>query len=211
LTGVAIFLFGIPSAVLWIKIDPSTGVAFPQFLEVQDHIWGYGLMFSGLFMAYTIWKYGWSRYKAWQSDNGVEGFNLRDYLDHGVSAFRDDYINTGDNDWWIGRWWDYIMYLGFPLMFSVLMLSYFADLLANVDDPWNPANPHGISIILLFWGVTASLFVGFNKVLISRPLFRNVPEGAETSIDMLPGGSDPHIFQVGDELPDHVIEELGLA
>ena len=211
LTGLAIFLFGIPSAILWIKIDPSTGVAFPQFLEVQDHIWGYGLMFSGLFMAYTIWKYGWSRYKAWQSDNGIEGFSFRDYLDHGVSAFRDDYINTGDNDWWIGRWWDYIIYLGFPLMFSVLMLSYFADLLANVDDPWNPSNPHGISIILLFWGVTASLFVGFNKVLISRPLFRNVPEGAEAPIDMLPGGSDPHIFQVGDELPDHVKEELGLA
>ena len=103
------------------------------------------------------------------------------------------------------------MYLGFPLMFSVLMLSYFADLLANVDDPWNPSNPHGISIILLFWGVTASLFIGFNKLLISRPLFRNVPEGAEVPIDNLPGGSDPHIFQVGDELPDHVIEELGLA
>ena len=186
-------------------------MAFPQFLEVQDHIWGYGLMFSGLFMAYTIWKYGWSRYKAWQSDNDIDGFSFRDYLDHGVSAFRDDYINTGDNDWWIGRWWDYIIYLGFPLMFSVLMLSYFADLLANVDDPWNPSNPHGISIILLFWGVTASLFVGFNKVLISRPVFRNVPEGAEVPIDMLPGGSDPHIFQVGDELPDHVKEELGLA
>jgi NSS family neurotransmitter:Na+ symporter len=211
LTGIAIFLFGIPSAILWIKIDPSTGVAFPQFLEVQDHIWGYGLMFSGLFMAYTIWKYGWSRYKAWQFENDIDGFSFRDYLDHGVSAFRDDYINTGDNDWWIGRWWDYIIYLGFPLMFSVLMLSYFADLLANVDDPWNPANPHGISIILLFWGVTASLFVGFNKVLISRPLFRNVPEGADVPIDTLPGGSDPHIFQVGDELPDHVKEELGLA
>ena len=43
------------------------------------------------------------------------------------------------------------MYLGFPIMFSVLMLSYFVDLLANVDDPWNPSNPNGITIILLFW------------------------------------------------------------
>ena len=168
-TSVAIFLFGLPSAALWIKMDTATGVAFPQFLEVQDHIWGYGLMFSGLFIAYSIWKYGWSRYRHWQSENGIEGFSFRDYLDNGVSSCRDDFINTGDNDWWIGKWWDYIMYLGFPIMFSVLMGSYFIDLLVNVDDPWNPSNPNGISIILLFWGVTASLFIGMNRyVLVNR-------------------------------------------
>ena len=210
-TSLAIFFFGLPSAATWILVDDSTGVAFPQFLEVQDHIWGYGLMFSGLFIAYSIWKYGWNRYRAWQEENDISGFSIRDYLDNGVSSFRDDFINTGDNDWWIGKWWDYIMYLGFPLMFTVLMMSYFVDLLANVDDPWNPTNPNGISIILLFWGVTASLFIGFNRLLVSRPLFRNVPEGAQVPIDMLPGGEDPHIFTVGDELPDHVKEELGLA
>ena len=92
------------------------------------------------------------------------------------------------------------MYLGFPIMFAVLMLSYFTDLLANVDDPWNPANPHGISIILLFWGVTATLFIAFNKFLVSRPLYRNVPDGAEVPIDMLPGGNDSLVFEVGEIL-----------
>ena len=235
-TSLAIFLFGLPSAMVWILIDESTGVAFPQFLEVQDHIWGYGLMFSGLFIAYSIWSYGWSRYKAWQEKNGVEGFDLREYIDHGVSSFRDDFINTGDNDWWIGRWWDVIMYLGFPLMFSVLMLSYFGDLLSNVHDPWNPTNPHGISIILLFWGVTATRFVSLNKyVLVNRlvpvdranpapwplyilsgdyeleprPLFRNVPEGADAPIHMLPGGDDPFVVQVGERLPDSFVDQHG--
>ena len=234
-TSVAIFLFGLPSAALWIKMDTATGVAFPQFLEVQDHIWGYGLMFSGLFIAYSIWKYGWSRYRHWQSENGIEGFSFRDYLDNGVSSFRDDFINTGDNDWWIGKWWDYIMYLGFPIMFSVLMGSYFIDLLVNVDDPWNPSNPNGISIILLFWGVTASLFIGMNRyVLVNRmvptsseagpwplyilsgdfeleprPLYRNVPEGAEAPIDTLPGGEDEFIVQVGDVLPSSFTDEYG--
>ena len=162
-TSAAIFIFGLPSAAIWILVDDSTGVAFPQFLEVQDHIWGYGLMFSGLFIAYSIWKYGWSRYKSWQNENDREGFDMGEYVENGVSAFRDDFVNTGDNDWWIGRWWDAIMYIGFPAMFSVLMLSYFGDLLANVHDPWNPTNPHGISIILLFWGITAILFVSLNK------------------------------------------------
>ena len=232
-TSVAIFLFGLPSAALWILVDDSTGVAFPQFLEVQDHIWGYGLMFSGLFIAYSIWKYGWSRYKSWQQENEVEDFDMGDYVDNGVSAFRDDFINTGDNDWWIGRWWDAIMYIGFPAMFAVLMLSYFGDLLFNVHDPWNPTNPHGISIILLFWGVTAITFISLNKyVLVNRmvpttdspwpfyvltrdfeleprPLFRNVPEGAEAPIDMLPGGDDPFVVQSGAELPDSFVDEHG--
>ncbi len=227
-TTIAIFFFGLPSAMLWIRMDPGTGVAFPQFLEVQDHIWGYGLMFSGLFIAYSIWKYGWNRYRVWQEDNGEEGFNFRDYLDHGVSSFRDDFINTGDNDWWIGKWWDYIMYLGFPLMFGVLILSYFGDLLTNVHDPWNPSNPHGISIILLFWGVTAGLFMGMNKYILvnrvtsvngslwppnwdlePRPLYRNVPDGADAPIDTLPGGEDPYIVQVGDSLPPTFVDDYG--
>ena len=232
-TSVAIFLFGLPSAALWILVDDSTGVAFPQFLEVQDHIWGYGLMFSGLFIAYSIWKYGWSRYKSWQQENDVEDFDMGDYVENGVSAFRDDFVNTGDNDWWIGRWWDAIMYIGFPVMFAVLMLSYFGDLLLNVHDPWNPTNPHGISIILLFWGVTAITFVSLNKyVLVNRmvpttdspwpfyvlsrdfeleprPLFRNVPEGADVPIDMLPGGDDPFVVQSGAELPDTFVDEHG--
>ena len=232
-TSLAIFFFGLPSAVTWILVDDSTGVAFPQFLEVQDHIWGYGLMFSGLFIAYSIWKYGWNRYRVWQEENDISGFSLRDYLDNGVSSFRDDFINTGDNDWWIGKWWDYIMYLGFPLMFSVLILSYFADMLANVDNPWDPTNANGISIILLFWGITAGLFIGLNRFIIinrivptsgnpwplallsgnftlePRPLYRNVPEGAEVPIDTLPGGEDPFIVEVGEDLPETFIDDYG--
>lgn len=197
-TGAALCVFGLPSAALWILMDDSTGVAFPQFLEVQDHIWGYGLMFSGLFIAFSIWKYGWNRYQVWQEENDIEGFHWQDYLDHGVSSFRDDFINTGDNDWWIGKWWDYIMYLGFPIMFTVLMGSYFIDLLLNVDSPWDPTNPKGITIVLLFWGITATIFIFMNRWLVNRPLYRNVPEGAEVPIDTLPGGDDDMILALGE-------------
>ena len=227
-TTLAIFLFGLPSAALWILVDPDTGVAFPQFLEVQDHIWGYGLMFSGLFIAYSIWKYGWNRYRVWQDENDISGFSFRDYLDNGVSSFRDDFINTGDNDWWIGKWWDYIMYLGFPIMFGVLILSYFSDLILNVNNPWDPTNADGITIILLFWGITAGLFISMNKYILvnrvlsmngsiwppswdlePRPLYRNVPEGADVSIDTLPGGEDPFIIEVGESLPETFVNDYG--
>jgi NSS family neurotransmitter:Na+ symporter len=195
-TSVAIFIFGLPSAILWITIAPD-GTAFPQFLEVQDHIWGYGLMFSGLFIAFTIWKYGYTKWRA-QVEAGEANSGLQGYLNIGVSAFRDDFINTGDNDIWIGRWWDLLMYLAFPILFTVLIVSYFGDMIMNTHDVWNPVNPHGLSIILLFWGIVAGGFIMFNKYLVQRPLFRNIPEGADVDISGLPGGQDELVCAVGD-------------
>ena len=196
LTSIAILIFGLPSALLWITIAPD-GTAFPQFLEVQDHIWGYGLMFSGLFIAFTIWKYGYQKWRA-HVEAGEAAPGLRGYLGVGVSAFRDDFINTGDNDIWIGRWWDILMYLAFPVLFTVLIVSYFGDMIMNTENVWDPSNPNGITIILLFWGVVAGGFIAFNRNLVQRPLFRNVPEGAEVDISMLPGGSDQLVVEVGE-------------
>lgn len=198
-TASAIFIFGLPSTFVWIKLD-AEGVAFPQFLEVQDHIWGYGLMFSGLFIAFSIWKYGWLKWRAAVAD-GSAAPGLSGYLGVGVSAFRDDFINTGDNDIWIGRWWDVLLYLAFPVLFTVLIVSYFADMVARVENPWDPSNPHGIGIILTFWFVVGTLFMILNKYLIKRPLYRNVPEGANADVSMLPGGSDPLVVEVGEVAP----------
>ena len=196
ITGLAIFIFGLPSAIMWIKLD-SAGVAFPEFLEVQDHIWGYGLMFSGLFIAFSIWKYGFLKWRA-AVEEGTAAPGFAGYLGLGVSAFRDDFINTGDNDLEVGRWWDILIYIFFPILFIVLMGSYFSDMIANTPNVWDPSNPKGLTIILLFWGVVAALFIGLNKKLIERPLFRNVPEGADADISGLPGGADELVGQVGD-------------
>ena len=195
LTSLAIFIFGIPSAVMWISFADD-GTAFPQFLEVQDHIWGYGLMFSGLFIAFTIWKYGYVKWRS-EVDAGQAPPGFRGYLGVGVSAFRDDFINTGDNDIWIGRWWDILIYLAFPILFTVLIVSYFGDMIMNTPNVWDPSNPNGITIILLFWGVVASGFMFFNYKLVERPLFRNIPEGAEVDISGLPGGDDDLVCEAG--------------
>ncbi|MGB2037022.1 MAG: sodium-dependent transporter [Candidatus Poseidoniaceae archaeon] len=200
ITSLAIFFFGLPSALMWIQLDAG-GVAFPEFLEVQDHIWGYGLMFSGLFIAFSIWKYGYVKWKK-EVELGKAAPGLKGYLGVGVSAFRDDFINTGDNDLEVGRWWDICLYLAFPVLFSVLMLSYFGDMIANTDDVWNPTNPKGLGIILAFWGIVATVFIILNKTLIQRPLYRNVPEGADADISQLPGGDDDLIGILGAEILD---------
>jgi hypothetical protein len=157
-------------------------------------------MFSGLFIAFSIWKYGYYRWKS-GVEAGVAPAGFRGYLGFGVSAFRDDFINTGDNDIEVGRWWDLLMYLAFPILFSVLMISYFADMIANTPDVWDPTNPKGLSIILLFWGVIAALFISFNKFIVQRPLYRNIPLGAEVDISTLPGGSDDLVVARGEHAP----------
>jgi NSS family neurotransmitter:Na+ symporter len=226
-TAGAIFLMGMPSALIWIKLD-SEGVAFPEFLEVQDHIWGYGLMFSGLFIAFSIWKYGWTKWRGMVEEGTAKG-GVAGFFKHGMSGFRDDYINTGDNDIWVPRAWDFIMYFAFPILFIVLIVSYFGDLITGFD-PWyaafDPFDPHGAGIILAFWGFIGVAFVLLNDYVLTRrpvyigegswwrslhrwsewemretPLFRNVPEGAEASLEGLPGGDDPLIVEVGEVPP----------
>ena len=101
----------------------------------------------------------------------------------------------------VGRWWDLLMYLAFPILFSVLMISYFADMIANTPEVWDPSNPKGLSIIFLFWGVIAALFISFNKFLVKRPLYRNIPQGAEVDISTLPGGDDELVVALGEVAP----------
>ena len=222
----AIFIFGLPSAVLAIKMDTS-GVAYPEFLEVQDHIWGYGLMFSGLFIAFAIWRYGWTVWRSRVTEGSAED-SFSGWVTHGMPAFRDEFVNTGDNDLHIGRWWDFLMYFAFPLLFVVLLLSYFVDIIVNVDDPWNPTNADGIGIVLMFWGITAGLFMILNRyVLINRAirtggpgaywsllwfftgnfrlepraLVRNATRETGEDISTLPGGQDPYVICMGESIP----------
>ena len=74
-------------------------------------------------------------------------------------------------------------------------------MIANTENVWDPSNPHGLSIILLFWGVVAGLFIGLNKKLVARPVFRNIPEGANADISMLPGGEDDLVAELGQIVP----------
>ena len=45
------------------------------------------------------------------------------------------------------------------------------------------------------------MFISLNKFLIARPLYRNVPEGADADISLLPGGDDPLVSVVGADAP----------
>jgi NSS family neurotransmitter:Na+ symporter len=131
------FLLGIPSAVI------VTGSA-PVFLENQDFVWGLGLIVSGLFVAFAVWKYG-------------------------VSKFRKELINTGFNDIRIGPWWDFVIVILFPLQFCVLMAWYLWQSLHSAQW-WNPFQTDSFVTIVLQWVVVMAALLLFNKWLGDKEL-----------------------------------------
>ena len=64
----------------------------------------------------------------------------------------------------------------------------------------------------MFWGVVAALFISFNKFLIRRPLYRNIPEGADVDISSLPGGEDELVVALGEVAPgfEHLMNDKSL-
>ncbi len=148
-TSTGIFVLGLPSALIVL----NGGV--PAFFKNQDHVWSMGLIVSGLFVFFAVFKYrGW----------------------FGVNRFREALVNTEWNDLYIGRWWAYIMYL-IPIQFMFLMLWFFSQSLAT-ENWWNPLEPEGFATIILQWGLAIIILLLLNDWLNRQPLIKppNVDE-----------------------------------
>jgi NSS family neurotransmitter:Na+ symporter len=138
-TSSLIFIFGIPAAIIVLE----GGV--PAYLKNQDHVWSFGLIVSGMFVFFAVWKFG-------------------------IGHFRETLVNTEWNDLYIGKWWEYIMYL-FPLQFTFLMLWFFSQSIANYPNSWwNPFEPEGFMTIIIQWGLALAILLRLNKWINDQPL-----------------------------------------
>jgi NSS family neurotransmitter:Na+ symporter len=159
--ALASFLGGLPSAAifLWVSGDPN--MAVPAFLDMQDHVWGLGLILSGMFVAIAVWKYGEVHLslKSW--------WNSPD-------RFRSEMINTRWNDIYIGRWWSFIIKFAFPLQAIVLFSWYFIQTLYSPDvEMWWIAGTTGLALLLIQWIVVLILFYKYNDwfsgLIVKKP------------------------------------------
>ena len=154
-TSFAMFLFGLPAAL--IVVDGGV----PAFLKNQDHVWSFGLIVSGLFVAFSVMRYG-------------------------VPRFRERLINTEYNDLYIGKWWEYVIIFLFPIQFLVLMLWFFYDAIAsNPDQWWNPFIAEGFMTIVVQWGLAIAVLIILNDRLNKMPLIEP-PEPEEEAIEVKP-------------------------
>jgi NSS family neurotransmitter:Na+ symporter len=151
--ALATFLGGLPSAAIFVWVSGSPDMAVPAFLDMQDHVWGLGLILSGLFVAVAVWKYGEIHLslKSW--------WNSPD-------RFRRELINTRWNDIHIGRWWSFIIKFAFPVQGIVLFIWYFAQTLYSPDvEMWWMAGGIGLGLLLLQWLVVIVVLFKYNDWL----------------------------------------------
>ncbi len=159
--ALATFLGGLPSAAIFWWVSGSPDMAVPAFLDMQDHVWGLGLILSGLFVAIAVWKYGETHlsFNSW--------WNSPD-------RFRSELINTRWNDMHIGRWWCFIIKFAFPLQAIVLFLWYFAQTLTSPDvEMWWLAGSTGLALLLVQWIVVLILLYKYNdwfsSLIVKKP------------------------------------------
>ena len=103
----------------------------------QDFVWSVALMVSGLLFAIVALKYG-------------------------VTRFREDFVNSGNQDLRIGAWWDWAIRL-VVVEAVVLVVWWF----------WQVRNsamfaPDGLGLLLLEWAVVAAAFILANRWIVKR-------------------------------------------
>lgn len=156
--ALATFIGGLPSAIIFMWVS---GMATPMFLDMQDHVWGLGLILSGLFVAVAIWKYGEDRLSFdswWNSPN----------------RFRRELVNTRWNDVYIGRWWNFIIKFLFPIQAIVLFAWYFAQTLYSPDvEMWWLAGGTGLGLLLIQWFVVLIILYKYSDwfadLIVKKP------------------------------------------
>jgi NSS family neurotransmitter:Na+ symporter len=160
----ATFLGGLPSAAIYMWVSgftPNTSMAVPAFLDMQDHVWGLGLILSGLFVAVLVWKYGELRlsFDSWRNS---------------PDRFRRELINTRWNDIYIGRWWTIVIKYLFPIQAIVLFIWYFAQTIYSPDiEMWWLAGSTGLGLLLLQWFIVLILLYKYNdwfaSLIVKKP------------------------------------------
>ena len=136
-----IFLMGLPSALI---VLPVMGVPLPVFLENQDFVWGMGLILSGAFIYYLIYKYG------------IEKFRVR-------------FVNGTFSDQYVGKWYTRLFKYVIPVELA-LLVGWFSiqSLLAEPVGEWWMGGPIGLGILLFQWGIVLIALFLINRTVEKR-------------------------------------------
>ena len=133
----AVRLVGAATVVFGIPSAVSLAV-----FENQDWVWSLGLMVNGLFIAFAAIQYG-------------------------VGRFRDEFVSTVSDRFWIRIFYGWVLKYLVPVEF-VVMFSWWMYQAVTVYDPdgwWNPIRTYSVGTCLLQWGVALTLMFCLNRRL----------------------------------------------
>jgi len=130
------FLLGIPSAVNL------------RFLANQDWVWGVGLILSGAFFAFILWKYG-------------------------IDKFRKEVINGFGSDIKIGKWYNYVIGILIPVQVVILIFWWLISSVSWDPEWWNPFHAENAGTAIFQWAIVLTFLILFNKHIVAKTLNRN--------------------------------------
>ncbi|MGA1793219.1 MAG: sodium-dependent transporter [Thermoplasmatota archaeon] len=131
---VGMLVLGLPSALI---ILPVTGTPMPVFLDNQDFVWGLGLIASGAFIYYLVFKYG-------------------------ITRFRHNIVNSRYDDIKVGRWFDILFKFIIPFELVGMSGWFLWQTLRAPTEEWWMGGAIGLGILLLQWGLAIAglIFLG---------------------------------------------------
>ncbi len=130
------FLLGIPSA-----IDL-------KFLANQDWVWGVGLILSGAFIAFVLWRYG-------------------------IDKFRREIINGPGSDIKIGKWYNYVIGILIPVQVVILILWWLISSVSWDPEWWNPFHAENAGTAIFQWAIVLTVLIAANKYIVNKTLNNN--------------------------------------
>lgn len=116
-----------------------------QFFANQDFVWGVGLMLSGAFISYTVISYGAHR-------------------------FRTELVNTDEDSYQLGTWWEIIIKYIVPVE-VITLLGWWMYLSATQYDPdnwYSPFATYSVATVVLQWLVALALVWIFNRKVVMK-------------------------------------------
>ncbi|MFN4261510.1 MAG: sodium-dependent transporter [Gemmataceae bacterium] len=121
-----------------------------DFLHNQDWVWGLALILSGLFFALAI-------------------------IRHGVSTFRERWVNVEYNDFFIGKWWEVIIAVLIPVQAVALLMWWFWQTFPATGTSWQrlviwlaPIHTENTGTALAQWAIVLGGFLLLNRWLARR-------------------------------------------
>ncbi len=116
-----------------------------HIFENQDWVWGLGLLLNGFFFAIAIIHYTPKR-------------------------FRQELINTEDNDINIGAWYDIMMRFIIPVEFIVLVSWWFYQAITTYEPQawWHPFRTFSVGTSIFQWSLIIIFFILINKNVVKR-------------------------------------------
>lgn len=133
IVGILGFIMGVPSAV-------SLGI-----FNNQDWVWGVGLLLSGIFISFSVIKFG-------------------------VKKFRETMINSEFSAFKTGKWYDFVVKFIIPIEFSALIIWWFYQSITSFDKEgwWNPFHIFSVGTCIFQWGVILIVLILLNKYITKR-------------------------------------------